>query len=219
MNIWIAASDNNIERVKEFLALGHTVNDRDGNGYTCMHAAASYGHTDLLRYLVNECNGDINIQDTDGDTPLHVVEDLKTAKVIVGELKANYKIKNSEGQTALAKLQQDAEEDEEFAHLDVIEYLQTLSPETASSNSNGESSSGLVESVELPVPESSAFPLRYSYEAEIPEAINEDQRQKLEHIIHSDNPEAGLREFVQEIVHNQLTGGDSESHDSKKVRK
>ena len=30
--------------------------------------------------------GDINIQDNEGDTPLHHVEDLKTAKYIVEEI-------------------------------------------------------------------------------------------------------------------------------------
>jgi hypothetical protein len=37
--------------------------------------------------------------DEEGDTPLHSVEDVLSAKYIVEELKADYKIKNRDGQT------------------------------------------------------------------------------------------------------------------------
>lgn len=99
-NIWVAASDNEIDVVKSYITSGkHTANDKDANGYTPVHAAASYGHLELLTYLVKEAGGDINIVDEEGDTPLHSVEDLATAKYIVEELKGDYKIKNKEGQT------------------------------------------------------------------------------------------------------------------------
>ncbi len=42
-NIWLAASDNQIDRVVAYLEEGIDVNERDQNGYSCMHAAASYG--------------------------------------------------------------------------------------------------------------------------------------------------------------------------------
>lgn len=41
--------------------VGMDVNAQDENGYSCMHAAASYGHLDLLRYLVQR-GGDVNIR-------------------------------------------------------------------------------------------------------------------------------------------------------------
>ena len=41
--------------------------------HPCSHAAASWGHGELLRYLL-ENGGDANIGDSDGDTPLHVCE-------------------------------------------------------------------------------------------------------------------------------------------------
>ncbi len=37
------------------------VNAQDENGYSCLHAAASYGHLDLLRYLVQR-GGNVNIR-------------------------------------------------------------------------------------------------------------------------------------------------------------
>ena len=96
-NIWIAAADNQRQIVEQYINSNeYTPNSKDPNGYTAIHAAASYGHLNLLQYLI-EKGGDINIQDNEGDTPLHHVEDLKTAKYIVEKLGASYKIKTMMG--------------------------------------------------------------------------------------------------------------------------
>lgn len=48
--------------MREFLDEGGMdVNAQDENGYSCMHAAASYGHTELLQYLVQR-GGNVNIR-------------------------------------------------------------------------------------------------------------------------------------------------------------
>ena len=52
-NIWIASSDGDIPAVLEHLAAGVAVDAKDDNGYTPVHAAASYGHTELLRLLLD----------------------------------------------------------------------------------------------------------------------------------------------------------------------
>lgn len=96
-NIWIAASDNNIKVVEDYLNAGQNANTKDPNGYTPVHAAASYGHLPLLKLLIQK-GGDVNIQDVDGDTPLHHCEDLETAKYMVEQLKCDWTIKNHEGQ-------------------------------------------------------------------------------------------------------------------------
>ncbi|KAI1797356.1 ankyrin [Ganoderma leucocontextum] len=82
-NIWIAAGDGDLERVRELIE-GHSVspNVPDENTYTPMHAAASYGHLDILEYLISH-GGDVNIPDEDGDTPLYVVENVETARFLV----------------------------------------------------------------------------------------------------------------------------------------
>lgn len=69
--------------------------------YTPVHAAASYGHTDVLRYLLThpKCPADgANVPDDDGDTPLFVVEQAPTAEVLL-ELGADPEHKNLQGQT------------------------------------------------------------------------------------------------------------------------
>lgn len=201
MNIWIAASDNDVDAVKKYIETGQlTANSADANGYTPIHAAASYGHLALLDYLINEAKGDINIRDNDGDTPLHTVEDVSVARHMVEKLNADFKIKNDEGQTAFDKLL----EDEEFP--EVVEYLRTL---------NGEASTldGL-ESAELPANSS----IRLAYQEDAQQGIDEEQRERLRQIMESENPEEGMREFLRQAVHEQFSNGDFSAEDSKRRR-
>ncbi|KAJ2504021.1 hypothetical protein GGI11_007515 [Coemansia sp. RSA 2049] len=82
-NIWIAASDGDLARVKEIVGGDRTqVNAKDENGYTPLHAASSWKHADLLRYLITS-GGDVNIVDSDGDTPLHICEDVECAQILL----------------------------------------------------------------------------------------------------------------------------------------
>lgn len=59
------------------------------------HAAASYGHVQLLEYLISR-GGNVNITDEDGDTPLYTVESVDVAQFLV-EHGANASHRNSEG--------------------------------------------------------------------------------------------------------------------------
>ncbi|KAJ2719300.1 hypothetical protein GGI07_005294 [Coemansia sp. Benny D115] len=95
-NIWTAASEGDIERVRELLLADKTLaNSKDQNGYTPMHAAASWKHIELLKYLI-ESGGDVNICDSDGDTPLHICEDKECALLLL-ENGADASAKNHEG--------------------------------------------------------------------------------------------------------------------------
>ncbi|KAK7233995.1 hypothetical protein SO694_001020107 [Aureococcus anophagefferens] len=71
-NVWTAASDGQLEIVRVMIDSGaHRADEGDAQGYTCLHAASSYGHHDLLRYLLAQVAVDVNCKDEDGDTPLH----------------------------------------------------------------------------------------------------------------------------------------------------
>ncbi|CAN6674375.1 hypothetical protein TRVA0_052S00804 [Trichomonascus vanleenenianus] len=204
MNIWIAASDNNRAKVEEFLAAGQTPNDKDENGYTCMHAAASWGHKDLLKFLA-EKGGDINVRDDDGDTPLHVVETADMARFLVEEMGADFKLKNSEDQTALEKLEEE-EEDPEL--LDYLRALAGISVDMKLQESG-------INTDELSLPEGSN--LRVGYE-NMPEE-NAEQRARIEAIMNSENPEEGLREYLQEMVRSQASNGEGSSNSAETPEK
>lgn len=194
-NIWVAAADNQVEIVQSHIDSGaFSANSKDPNGYTPIHAAASYGHILLLKYLI-EKGGDINIQDTEGDTPLHHVEDLKTAKYIVEELNANYKIKNNDNQTPAAYI----EEENEFP--DIAQYLISLAHGQPAATAAAEQNA-FIES--LPRPGNvDGHEIRYTLENETEEDApvdDEERRKKIEAILNSENPEEALRDLVTSAV-------------------
>ncbi|TBU49844.1 ankyrin [Dichomitus squalens] len=122
-NIWIAAGDGDLERVRELIEV-HSIsaNVPDENTYTPMHAAASYGHLNILEYLISQ-GGDVNVTDEDGDTPLYVVENVETARFLV-ERGAVVNRHNSEGLSPAQYL-----EEEEFPA--VAAYLRSVGGDTA----------------------------------------------------------------------------------------
>lgn len=199
-NIWVAAADNQVKIVESYLDSGDfTPNSKDPNGYTPIHAAASYGHIGLLKLLINR-GGNINIQDSEGDAPLHHVEDLKTAKVMVEELKADWKIKNNEGQIPAEYI----EEDDEFPEL--ARYLRSLShDQPQSANASGDEMLA-----SLPAPGNiDGHQIRYTMENEVPsqeDSIDdEERRKKIELILNSENPEEALRDLVRSAVHEGMS--------------
>ncbi|KAI5950515.1 hypothetical protein CANMA_005175 [Candida margitis] len=223
-NIWIAAADNQKEAVEQYIiSSDFTANSKDPNGYTPIHAAASYGHHDLIDYLVNH-GGDINIQDSEGDTPLHHVEDLTTARLLVEKYKADYKIKNNDGLTAASFI----EEEDEFP--EVATYLKNLTHDKPEeSSSEVAKANEFLES--LPAPGTvDGHEIKYSLQSEqqqqgdeelSPEEL-EQRRKKIEQILRSENPEEGLRELITSAVHDgleQRQQQDEEEEPSSKRRK
>lgn len=99
---------------------GLNVNSPDENGYTILHASASWGHADLLRMLVQEYKGDINIADNDGDTPLFTVETIDMCKLVL-ELGGDPTLVDQEGMTPARFLFED--------HEDIARYLASLTGE------------------------------------------------------------------------------------------
>ena len=76
---------------------GLSANAKDENGFTPMHAAASYAQLDMLTYLISK-QGDVNIQDSDGDAPLHHCDTAAAARFLLSN-SADAKLKNAEGNT------------------------------------------------------------------------------------------------------------------------
>ncbi|KAI0303816.1 ankyrin repeat-containing domain protein [Multifurca ochricompacta] len=77
-NIWVAAGDGDLPRVMVILS----PNVPDLFTYTPMHAAASYGHLNILEYLISR-GGNVNVVDEDGETPLYTVENVETAQFLL----------------------------------------------------------------------------------------------------------------------------------------
>ena len=97
VNVWTAASDGDLATVKRCIESGaHAPHTPDAQGYTCLHAAASYGHHELLQYLIARPGVNLNCGDEDGDTPLHVVEDVESCRMLLAA-GADASVRNGDG--------------------------------------------------------------------------------------------------------------------------
>lgn len=212
-NIWIATADNQIKIVTDYLESGNfTPNSKDPNGYTPIHAAASYGHLKLLKLLV-ERGGDINIQDNEGDTPLHHVEDVETAKYMIENLNASFKMKNNDGLTAIRYI----EEEDEFPEL--VDYLRLLDHTLTPTKEQIEWTSSIQS---LPSSGShGGYNIRYSVENEEHETddlmTREERQQKLQEVINSEDPEEALRDLVKNAIHEGLQNYEERSEETQSM--
>lgn len=130
-NIWIAAGEGDLGRVKECVdGEGISPVAADEFTYTPLHAAASYGHLDILRYLLNHPSAPsdaVNTTDSDLDTPLFVCETVDSARCLIEEFHADAKHKNADGLTA-------AQQALENEHEELAEYIAGVTGESLQGN-------------------------------------------------------------------------------------
>jgi ankyrin repeat protein len=136
---WMAASEGNLPLLQSSLSsLNLPLNAADENGYTLLHAAASYNQMGILGFLLNSINQvNVHAQDTDGDSALHYAGNLRAAQMLVEIGKANPGQFNNQGKSPLQAKQEELNEmmqdedveddDEEVETLkEVVEYLSSL---------------------------------------------------------------------------------------------
>jgi len=90
----------NLDRVKELIDMGASVNWRDNAGWTPLHEAALKGQADVAKYLLS-CGAEVNARGFGNDTPLHDAcsNGFNECVQILIDHGANINIKNSDGHT------------------------------------------------------------------------------------------------------------------------
>jgi ankyrin repeat protein len=78
----LAAKSGSIDLVELLIDRGIDVNQPDQFGYTALHEAASLGHTDLVRWIIEEKKVDVNKADKYGETALHFAAERGSIKVV-----------------------------------------------------------------------------------------------------------------------------------------
>ena len=117
-NIWVAATNGDIEAVRHFLSQGTSVNVQDEDtGNSPIHSAASYGQVRMIEYLI-ENGADVNLRDSDGDTPILLCEDPATFEVLETN-GANLNVKNNSNEGFLEKATELAQEE----NTEMVTYL------------------------------------------------------------------------------------------------
>jgi ankyrin repeat protein len=82
---------------------------QDSHGYSLLHAATSYGHIQLAQLLIKDFAVPANIADEDDETALFNAETVEMAKELL-VLGVSIDARNSEGQTAAEKLDDEDEQ-------------------------------------------------------------------------------------------------------------
>lgn len=83
----MAASTNNTESLRKFLANGANVNGSDGQKRTSLHFAASKGYSEIVNILL-QYGADPNAKDILGNTPLHLAACTNHIEVVTLLLRA-----------------------------------------------------------------------------------------------------------------------------------
>ncbi|OAX80936.1 hypothetical protein ACJ72_04726 [Emergomyces africanus] len=117
-NIYALAAENSPSLLPLLRSNPTLASSQDDSGYSLLHAAASYGHVDLLRTLVQEFQVDVNLVDEDGETCLFVTESVEVARCLTEELGVDKDHKNHIG----LKAEESIANEGDFPSL--IEYLQ-----------------------------------------------------------------------------------------------
>ena len=69
--LFMASRSGRVDKVERLLARGAPVNWRNSFGWTALHVACFYNHPDVVKILTQQDGIDVNVQNTDKNTPLH----------------------------------------------------------------------------------------------------------------------------------------------------
>lgn len=201
-NQYLLAADNHPDLLPLLRANPHLASEQDEHGYSLVHAAASYGHLDLLRALVQELKVNVDLKDEDGETALFVVESTEAAKALVEELGANPNHQGTEGLTARQKIEAEGDYPAVAAYLVSVEAPEDPAVTAAA----------VMPEVIPPPPEGMSVTMGTMDESQdVPQEIDSAFRQRIEELAQRDDfdtptGQAELRRLVEDAMSDQALG-------------
>ncbi len=102
MDIHTATFMGDLKAVKQHIAAGSDLNEKDEYGSAPLTITATFGKTEVARALI-EAGADVNIQNSEGSTPLHTAAFLCRKEIVEMLLSngADKNVKNNFGHTPL----------------------------------------------------------------------------------------------------------------------
>ena len=97
-SIQTLAADGNLELLKTIINKTN-INTIDDNHLTALTSASSYGHANVVAYLLS-MGAHCDMQDEDGDTSLHLCNNASCALLLLRSNHCTPTLINGEGQTA-----------------------------------------------------------------------------------------------------------------------
>ena len=82
INLYQAIKNNDLQEVKKLINEGAALNVKNEYGNTPLHFAAYYGHTNIVRYLI-EKGANIYIENNDGEIPVYVTKKLEIVNILL----------------------------------------------------------------------------------------------------------------------------------------
>ncbi|GFH13325.1 ANK_REP_REGION domain-containing protein [Haematococcus lacustris] len=83
-----AAKKGNLGALQTALSSGQDIESTDSKERTCLLIAASQGHTEIVKYLVDEREADVDAEDADGNTALHLAAAAGHTDCVKGQVMA-----------------------------------------------------------------------------------------------------------------------------------
>lgn len=65
------AASGNLNKVKKLIQMHPGIVNEMYDGKPALHASSFHGHTELVKFLIEEAHANMEIRDSDGDTALH----------------------------------------------------------------------------------------------------------------------------------------------------
>ncbi|KAK1150074.1 hypothetical protein AOXY_G34597 [Acipenser oxyrinchus oxyrinchus] len=89
MNVLLAAYRGDVRSLRRYLLSGADVNSVDYDGRSALHVAASEGHLEVIKFLIENAGADHMATDRWGNTPLQ--ESLRYKHIHAVQLLRRYK--------------------------------------------------------------------------------------------------------------------------------